>query len=110
MDEVALNRLFSVSGYRSSGPGLDSRRFQIFWEAAGLERDPLSLVKKTEELLEGKLAAPARKTEINGRWNPLRWPRVTLYPQKVALTSPTSGGRSVGIVLSWTKATEFSLV
>jgi hypothetical protein len=32
-----------------------------------------------------------------------------LYPQKLALTSPTGGGRSVGIVLSRTKATEFSL-
>jgi hypothetical protein len=29
-----------------------------------------------------------------------------LYPQKLALTSPTSGGRSVGIVLSRTKSTE----
>jgi hypothetical protein len=29
-----------------------------------------------------------------------------LYPQKFALTSPTSGGRSVGIVHSRTKATE----
>jgi hypothetical protein len=27
-----------VSGYRSRCPGLDSRPFQIFWEAAGLER------------------------------------------------------------------------
>jgi hypothetical protein len=33
-----------------------------------------------------------------------------LYPQKLALTSPTGGGRSVGIVRSPTKATEFSLV
>jgi len=33
-----------------------------------------------------------------------------LYPQKLALTSPTGGGRSVGIVRVWTKATEFSLV
>ena len=31
-----------------------------------------------------------------------------LYPQKLALTSPTGGGRSVGIVRSLTKATEFS--
>ena len=30
-----------------------------------------------------------------------------LYPQKLALTSPTGGGRSVGIVRSRTKATEF---
>ena len=32
-----------------------------------------------------------------------------LYPQKLALTSPTGGGCSVGIVRSRTKATEFSL-
>jgi hypothetical protein len=38
----------------------------------------------------------------------LRWP--PLYPQKLALTSPTGGGRSFGIVRSRTKATEFSLV
>ena len=31
-----------------------------------------------------------------------------LYPQKFALTSPTGGGRSVGIVRSRTKATEFT--
>jgi hypothetical protein len=37
---------------------------------------------------------PVYKTEINDRGNPLRWPRDTLYPQKLALTSPTSGGRS----------------
>jgi len=29
-----------------------------------------------------------------------------LYPQKLVLTSPTGGGRSVGIVRSRTKATE----
>jgi hypothetical protein len=32
-----------------------------------------------------------------------------LYPQKLALTSPTGGGRYVGMVRSRTKATEFSL-
>jgi hypothetical protein len=31
----------------------------------------------------------------------------SLYPQKLALTSPTGGGHSVGIVCSRTKATEF---
>jgi hypothetical protein len=41
-----------------------------------------------------------------GRGDPLHWPRDTLYPQKLALTSPTSGGRSVGIVRFRTKATE----
>jgi hypothetical protein len=67
-------------------------------------------VRTTEELLEGKVAASVWKTKINDRENPLRWPHDTLYPQKQALTSPTSGDRSVGIVRSRTKATEFSLV
>jgi hypothetical protein len=40
-----------VPGYRSRDPGFDSRRYQIFWEVAGLE---LSLVRITEELLEWK--------------------------------------------------------
>jgi hypothetical protein len=38
--------------------------------------------------------------------NPSRWPRDTVYPQKLVLTSQTSGGRSVGIVRSRTQATE----
>jgi hypothetical protein len=42
-----------------------------------------------------------------GRGDPLRWPRDTLYPQKLALTSPTGGDRSVSIVRFRTKATEF---
>jgi hypothetical protein len=33
-----------------------------------------------------------------------------LYPQKLALTWPTSGGRSAGIVRSRTKATELLLL
>jgi hypothetical protein len=37
-------------------------------------------------------------------------PRGTLYPLKLALTSPTNGGRSVGIVRSQTQATEFSFL
>ena len=41
-----------VSGYRYRGLGFDSRRYQIFWVVAGLERGPLSLVRSIEELLE----------------------------------------------------------
>jgi hypothetical protein len=37
-------------------------------------------------------------------------PRGTLYLQKLALTSPTSCGRSVGIVRSRTQAREFSFL
>jgi hypothetical protein len=42
--------------------------------------------------------------------DPSRWPRGTLYSQKLAITSPTSGGRSVGIVCSRTQAMEFSFL
>jgi hypothetical protein len=44
-----------------------------------------------------------QESRINDRGDPLRWPRDTLYPLKLALTSPTSGGRSVGIVRLRTK-------
>jgi hypothetical protein len=64
-------------------------------------------VRTPEELLEEKVKAPVYKTEINDRGNPLRWPRDILFPQKLAQSSPTSGGRSVGIVRYRAKATEF---
>jgi hypothetical protein len=44
----------------------------------------------------------------HGRRDPSRRSHGTLYPQRLALTSPTSGGRSVGVVLSRTQAKEFS--
>jgi hypothetical protein len=47
-----------------------------------------------------------QENRVNGRGDPLRWPRDTLYPQKLALTSPTSGGRSVAIVRLRTKGHE----
>jgi hypothetical protein len=46
-----------VSGYRSRGPGFDSRLYQIFWELGGLERGPLSLVRTIVEFNE-EVAAP----------------------------------------------------
>jgi hypothetical protein len=69
----------------------------------GLERGPLSLVRIIQELLEWKISASGLENRINGRGDPLRWPRDTLYPQKLALSSPTSGGLSVGIVRLRTK-------
>jgi hypothetical protein len=44
---------------------------------------------------------------VPDRGDPLRRPRDALYPQKLALTSSTSGDRSIGTVRSLNKATEF---
>jgi hypothetical protein len=57
------NRLCGLSSGQSSwlqirSPEFDSRRYKILWEVVGLERDPLSLVSTTEELLDRKVAAP----------------------------------------------------
>jgi hypothetical protein len=88
----------------------DSRRYQIFWEVVCLERGPLSLVSTTEELLGRKSSGTGLENREYGRRDPSRWPLVILYPQKLALTSTTSGGRSVGIVRSRTQATECFLL
>jgi hypothetical protein len=75
----------------------------------GLERGPLRLVSTTEELFGRKSSGSGLEIREYGRRDPSRWPRSALYSQTLALTSPTSGGRSVGIVLSRAQAMEFSL-
>jgi hypothetical protein len=57
--------------------------------------------------LEEKVAAPVQKTEIMAAGIRCADHTTPLYPQKLALTSPTSGGRSVGVLDSQTTATEF---
>jgi hypothetical protein len=84
----------------------DSRRYRSFW-VVGLERGPLSLVSTTEELLGRKSSCSGLENREYGHRDPSHWPRSTLYPYKLTLTSPTSGDRSVGIVRSRTQATEF---
>jgi hypothetical protein len=76
----------------------------------GLERGPLSLVSTTEQLLGRKSSGSGLESREDGRRDPSRWPRGTLYPQKLAQTSLTGGGRSVSIVHSRNQATEFFLV
>jgi hypothetical protein len=75
-------------------------------QVGGLERGPLSLVRTTEQLLEWKSSGSG----LENRGNSLRWPRNTLYLQRLELPSPTSGVRSVGIVRLRTTATEFSFL
>jgi hypothetical protein len=72
----------------------------------GLERGPLSLLSTIEELLGRKSSGSSLENREYGRRDPSHSPRGSLYPKKLALTSLTSGGRSVGIVRSRTQATE----
>jgi hypothetical protein len=96
----------------SSGqrPGFDSQRYQIIWEVVSLERGPLSLISTTEKLLKRKSSCFGLENREYGNRDPSRWPCCTFYPQKLALTSPTSGCRSVGRVRSRTQVTEFSFI
>jgi hypothetical protein len=86
--------------------GFDSRSYQIFSEVVGLERGPLSLVSTIEELLGRKSRGSGLESRKYGRRDPSRWPRGTLYQEKLAPTAPTSGGRSIGIVRSRTQVTD----
>jgi hypothetical protein len=63
----------------------------------GLEQGPLRLVSTTEELLSRRSSGSGLENRDYGRRDPSLY--VTpLYPKKLAITSPTSGCRSVGIV------------
>jgi hypothetical protein len=95
-----------VLGYRSGGPGSipDITRKKV----VALELGPLSLVSTTEELLYRKVAVPVYKTE-NTAVGILHTDNVApSIRKKLAITSPTSGRRSVGIVRSRTQTMEFS--
>jgi hypothetical protein len=74
-----------------------SRHYQIFWEVVGLERGPLSLMSTSEELLERRSSGSGLENREYGSREPARWPRGTLCPQNLALSSPTDGGRLVQI-------------
>jgi hypothetical protein len=71
-----------------------------------LERGPLSLVSTTEELLDRIVAAPVYKTKYTAvgiRHADHVTPSIR---KKLAITSPTIGGSSVGIVRSRTQTME----
>jgi hypothetical protein len=88
-------------------PVFDSCHYQKK-KLVGLERGPLSLVSTTEELFGKKVAAPVYKTEntaLGIRHGDHVAPSIR---KKLAITSTTSGGRSVGIIRSRTKTMEFS--
>jgi hypothetical protein len=90
--------------------GFDSLRYQIFWEVVGLKRGPLSLVSTIEELRERKSKGPGQENRDYDRGDPSRWPRDTVYPQKLTLTADKRLSLGRYIVLSRTQATEFVFV
>jgi hypothetical protein len=63
-----------------------------FLKVVGLERGSLSLVSTTDELLERNSSGSGLETREYERGDPIRSPRDTLFPQKLVLTSQTSGG------------------
>jgi hypothetical protein len=98
-----------VLGYRSGSPGSipgTTRKKKV----VGLERGSLGLVSTTEELLDRKVAVPVKNTKntvVGIRHADHVAPSIR---KKLAITSPTSGGRLVGIVRSWTQTMEFNNV
>jgi hypothetical protein len=67
---------------------LQIRRFRVPFpvlqkRVVGLERGPLSLVSTTEELLGSNSSGSGLEIREYGRRDSSRWPRCTLYPQKV---------------------------
>jgi hypothetical protein len=76
----------------------------------GLERGPLSLESTTEDLLGRSSSGSGLEIRGYGRRDPSRLLRDTLFPQNLALSSPTSRGRSVGIVRLRTQAKELLLL
>jgi hypothetical protein len=73
----------------------------------GLERGPLSLVSTIEELLQRKISGSGLETENTAVGIRYADHVVPCIRKKLELTSPISGGRSVGKIRSWTQATEF---
>jgi hypothetical protein len=98
-----------VPCYRSRGPRFDSQGHQIFWEAVCLEWSPISLVKITEQLLEWKRSSSgSRKSRLKAVEFRCADHATPSIRKKLALTSPTCSGCSVGTVRLRTKAVEFS--
>jgi hypothetical protein len=71
-----------------------------------VERGPLSLVSTTQELLYRKVAAHVYKTENTAVEISHADHVAPSIRKKLTITSPTSGGRSVGIVRSRTQTME----
>jgi hypothetical protein len=86
INRVSINMLSNYHKWSSSQSswlqiqrsGFDSRRYHIFWEVAGPERGPLSLVSTIEELLERQNSGSGLEN-----WECGRGPFCNIFPQKV---------------------------
>jgi hypothetical protein len=74
--------------------GFDPRQYQISWEVVGLEWGSLSLVTIIEELLGRIVAAAVCKTKNTDVGIRRADHATSLYPLKLTLTLPSSGGRT----------------
>jgi hypothetical protein len=96
-----------VPGYRSRGPGsipVATRFSEKEWVWNGVYSASWVTI---EELLGRKSSGSGLESREYGRGDPLCWPlQTSSIRKKLALTSPTSGGRSVVIVRSRTRSTE----
>jgi hypothetical protein len=98
-------RIKSIENMNSPHQVSNPRPFGLLHSAltTTLPRTPLLLLL----LLLLLIVAPVEKNRDYGRRGSSRADYVTLlYQQKLELNSPTSGGRSVGVVCSRTHATE----
>jgi hypothetical protein len=75
--------------------GFDSRHCHIIWKVVCLKRGPLSLVSTTEELLERNSSGSGLENCDYDRRDLSRWPRGTLYNQKLVLRRQAAVARSV---------------
>jgi hypothetical protein len=94
-----------VLGYRSGGPGSISGTTRK--KSSGSGTGSTQPREYNWGAIWYKSSGSCLENREYGRRDPSRWPRGTYYPQKLAITSPSSGGRSVGIVRSRTQAMEF---
>jgi hypothetical protein len=72
MEGLLCGLVVRVPGYRSRGPGFDSRRYHIFWVVVGLKWGPLSLVSIIEELLGRNRSGSGLENREYDRRDPLR--------------------------------------
>jgi hypothetical protein len=93
-----------VRGYRSGGPGSIPATTRKKSSGSGT-RSTQPREYKWGATWQKRSGSCLENREY-GRRDPSRWPRGTLNPQKFAIISPTSGGRTVGVVRSQTQATK----